>query len=180
MEAVIYGAGRLGRAVLMYLADQPSVEVLGFIDDDPAKKGTDLCGLKVIGCCEDLPRFRKFGVEGILVAVADGPARLRLICYARDLGFQVIGARSGGSSLSTDARLGEGCILSNGALIEDSASLGAGCFVGTGAVVKGSSDVPDGSNIPAGATITASSFSGRDARSTSGKNDMEDLQCKLI
>lgn len=50
-RALIWGAGDAGELCLRYLQKEnnPSIEVVGFIDDDPKKKGKRILGVKILG-----------------------------------------------------------------------------------------------------------------------------------
>jgi sugar O-acyltransferase (sialic acid O-acetyltransferase NeuD family) len=58
---IILGAGGTGRDLVDWLpelnaAGRP-LKVLGFLDDDPAKQGQDVAGMKVLGTLADLARY---------------------------------------------------------------------------------------------------------------------------
>ena len=47
MKSVIIGAGTYGEVYLAYL-QEAGVDVVGFLDDDPKYKGTDVRGVPVL------------------------------------------------------------------------------------------------------------------------------------
>jgi len=53
---VIYGAGNVGEQVLNRVLSHPQLglHVVGFMDDNPEKVGTEHCGVKVLGCIDNL------------------------------------------------------------------------------------------------------------------------------
>ena len=57
------------------------MDVRGFVDDDPLKRGAVISGLRVLGGTEDLPRLvREMGIEQVIITIAEAPAgRLRRI-----------------------------------------------------------------------------------------------------
>lgn len=71
-RVVIYGVGENGLAVLHDAqADRLGVQVIGFIDDDPAAHGRDLQGVLVLGGLDTLLELiRQRAVEGVLVSSA--------------------------------------------------------------------------------------------------------------
>jgi FlaA1/EpsC-like NDP-sugar epimerase len=76
--AFIYGAGSFGRSLLRELLANPQLgyEMAGFIDDDPAKVGTYVQGVKVLGGSADLKALAvKHYASHVLVAVASASAR---------------------------------------------------------------------------------------------------------
>jgi exopolysaccharide biosynthesis polyprenyl glycosylphosphotransferase len=55
---LIIGAGEVGRAVMRNIIAQPELgyQVVGFLDDDPAKSNTDIGPIKALGAVENLPQ----------------------------------------------------------------------------------------------------------------------------
>jgi exopolysaccharide biosynthesis polyprenyl glycosylphosphotransferase len=81
-RVLIYGAGELGRRLYREIYNSPRlhIQVCGFIDDDPSKKGLGIfpCGFqtnnhhcRVMGNREDLPRLvRTHRIDEVYVAVS--------------------------------------------------------------------------------------------------------------
>ena len=47
------------------------MEMRGFVDDDPGKRGAVICGIKVLGSTEELPRLvPALGIEQVIVTIA--------------------------------------------------------------------------------------------------------------
>lgn len=55
---LIIGAGEVGRAVMRNIIAQPELgyQVVGFLDDDPAKSSIDIGPIKALGAVENLPQ----------------------------------------------------------------------------------------------------------------------------
>lgn len=71
-NVLIIGAGNAGSAIAreLDLNEKLGYDLVGFIDDDPAKKGERIRGTKVLGKTEDLPRLvTEHDVSQILIAV---------------------------------------------------------------------------------------------------------------
>ncbi len=69
---LIVGAGNAGEALLRETLRMPIVQydVVGFIDDDPVKQGTQIHGIPVLGTVEQLPRIcEDRNVEEIAIAM---------------------------------------------------------------------------------------------------------------
>ncbi len=173
METIIYGAGLLGRTAKELLDGQASIEIIGFIDDDPWKEGTKVCGLSVIGRGRELPTFLRFGVEAILVAISDGETRLWLSKLAGQIGYRQISAISKTAHVSPDAIISDGCILSDRVRVEEGAVIGDSCFLGAGCTVERSARVPDGSNVAGGTTVNAESVPETMAREFMSRSETE-------
>ena len=72
--ALIYGAGRGGVLLIGELLQNRDLDIrpVGFIDDDPAKRGLRVEGIPVVGRREDLPGLvRQYGVTELLVSMRD-------------------------------------------------------------------------------------------------------------
>ena len=65
---LLVGAGIIGARVAKEMSSNPAVHVVGFLDDDPRKKGCIISGAKVLGATGTLADFvRKRAVDDILV-----------------------------------------------------------------------------------------------------------------
>ena len=71
-KALIVGAGRAGETLARALLHDPSSEFrpVGFIDDDPDKKGRDVHGIRVVGHCEQVPGVAaRVGADVVIIAI---------------------------------------------------------------------------------------------------------------
>jgi len=73
VPTIVYGAGEAGQAVVR-LADRDAdvnLEIVGFIDDDPLKAGSQVLNRPIYGDLSALPRaVREGGAEQLLIAIA--------------------------------------------------------------------------------------------------------------
>lgn len=68
---ILVGAGIMGANTARELATDPSVEIVGFLDDDPCKLGCIIAGAKVLGPITDLTEVvRRRKVDAVLVCIA--------------------------------------------------------------------------------------------------------------
>jgi FlaA1/EpsC-like NDP-sugar epimerase len=77
VRVLIFGAGSTGEMVLRDLqrSESHGYQVVGFIDDNPAKLGTIVGGRPILGSTDDLPSLaRKLNVAVLLIAVRQLPA----------------------------------------------------------------------------------------------------------
>lgn len=77
-NTLIVGAGRAGSAVVRELKQNEKLEYnpVGFVDDDPSKKGLRIQGIPVLGSTEELPRLiAKHDVSHILIAIPSATGR---------------------------------------------------------------------------------------------------------
>ncbi|WP_413526539.1 polysaccharide biosynthesis protein [Latilactobacillus curvatus] len=75
IPTLVVGAGDGASVLLSRLAyDQPNVNVIGLVDDDPNKQNTWLHGVKVLGGLKDLPSLiRKNEIEQVTVGIPTLP-----------------------------------------------------------------------------------------------------------
>jgi len=78
VNALIVGAGRAGSAIARELKNNEALgyNLVGFVDDDPAKRGERINGIKVLGKTDDLPRIiSEHDVSQILIAIPSASGR---------------------------------------------------------------------------------------------------------
>ena len=94
---LIIGAGNAGEALLREIHRMPveQYEVVGFVDDDPAKQGTFIHGLPVLGMVKQLPNIcQERNVEEVAIAMpgASHKQRRRVIevCEGTKVKFRTV------------------------------------------------------------------------------------------
>jgi FlaA1/EpsC-like NDP-sugar epimerase len=93
-EVLIVGAGNGGQQVAVELRRNPELSSapVGFVDDDPRKRGMRIAGLKVLGSTADLPRvLDEAKPDEVILAIPSAPGELRLkvVTACRDRGIPV-------------------------------------------------------------------------------------------
>ncbi len=93
-RVVVVGAGDGGRLVLREILRNPQLGLapVGFVDDDPAKRGTRIDGVKVLGSTDQLGRILdEVEPDEITIAIPSAPGvlRARVVRAARDRGIPV-------------------------------------------------------------------------------------------
>jgi FlaA1/EpsC-like NDP-sugar epimerase len=93
-EVLIVGAGNGGQQVAVELRRNPELSSapVGFVDDDPRKRGMRIAGLKVLGSTGDLPRvLDEAKPDEVILAIPSAPGELRLkvVTACRDRGIPV-------------------------------------------------------------------------------------------
>jgi len=93
VRTLIYGAGSAGLQLLCELRQNPTLmcDVVGLVDDDPAKVGLILDGKQVLGTGEALSSLaRKNAIKRVLIAIpsATGPQMVRILKLASDAGVE--------------------------------------------------------------------------------------------
>jgi FlaA1/EpsC-like NDP-sugar epimerase len=88
-DTLIIGAGMAGSAIMRELKQNPNsnYNAIGFVDDDPSKKGMKINGAKVLGSTDQLSELIvKHGVECVLIAIpsAQGPEIAQIVHKVRE------------------------------------------------------------------------------------------------
>jgi lipopolysaccharide/colanic/teichoic acid biosynthesis glycosyltransferase len=76
VNVLIWGAGDCGELCLRFLHNErcPSFKVMGFIDDDPAKRGKRLNGVKILGDRHHLKIITQlYKIQQVFIAIAEAP-----------------------------------------------------------------------------------------------------------
>ncbi|HVW12034.1 MAG TPA: nucleoside-diphosphate sugar epimerase/dehydratase, partial [Bryobacteraceae bacterium] len=96
-RTIIYGAGDAGAAILREIRQNASLpyHAVGFLDDDPAKLGSSIHGVKVLGTGNDLTAMaRKYMAHTVLVAMpnASGQKMTEILqaCHEAGVSFKTI------------------------------------------------------------------------------------------
>jgi UDP-GlcNAc:undecaprenyl-phosphate GlcNAc-1-phosphate transferase len=94
-KVIIFGAGDSGNAVVREILNNEglSLRPLGFIDDDPAKIGRLVNGLKVLGDRRDLERvIREKGADEVIVAVSElsNETRTYIERVCKEMGIAIV------------------------------------------------------------------------------------------
>jgi FlaA1/EpsC-like NDP-sugar epimerase len=91
-EVLIVGAGEAGQLVMREMLRSPELgqTPIGFVDDDPRKRGMRVDGLKVLGTTADLERvLEDTEPDEVIIAIPSAPGEVRghvaRVCRARDI-----------------------------------------------------------------------------------------------
>jgi UDP-GlcNAc:undecaprenyl-phosphate GlcNAc-1-phosphate transferase len=91
-NVLILGAGRGGELLLREILNNGSLKLkpVGFIDDDPLKKGKNLQGFPILGGMAELePLVGKYRVGGLLISFRNQDGRqledIKRLCHKRGI-----------------------------------------------------------------------------------------------
>jgi sugar O-acyltransferase (sialic acid O-acetyltransferase NeuD family) len=128
---VIVGAGEHAAVVLDALALAWPQRPVRLVDDDPARHGRSVLGVRV-----EAPGVLLRGPEAAFhAAIGDNAARLRVLDAAEARGARATTIVHPRSSVSPHAVLAAGCFVAAGAVVAPTAKLGRGSIVNHGATV---------------------------------------------
>lgn len=160
---VIVGAGGMAREAL-WLARE-TFDVVGFLDDAPARQGQVFDGVPVLGPVDDwarhdaalvvaigVPRSRKAVVERLggarFAALVHGSA---MIGHNVEIGEGAMVAA--GAILTCDIKVGRHALVNAGAILMHDCRLGDYATVAPGAVVPGAVELGAGAEVALGASL---------------------------
>lgn len=173
MKIVIVGARPDGHGkVCLHVCREAGIgEVIGFVDDDPSRRGEMISGVEVLGGSELLPKLRAQGVDAAFAAFGDNAARLAKFRQLAEMGFQLPNLVHPTAYIGSDVRLGQGIFIGvnvtliAGAVVEDFAlintaasvdhdtRIGKAAFLGPGVHLAGRVMVEEGAFIGTGAIV---------------------------
>jgi len=139
-RVVVVGAGPQAKVALDIFAAARDCEVIGLVDDDPAKEGTRLLAMEVLGTVswglETMPRDIRF-----FVAIGGNGPRQRIIAKLRDAGRHLANA------VHPSAVVGAGAMLQSNVMACANSVIGVEVLVGDGAVVNTSASIDHESEL---------------------------------
>lgn len=168
-QIAIVGTGGMGRETLAWLMDAPGrPEVLGFLDDEPARHGSSVAGQRVLG---DLSWLAEAPEAEVVIALGN-PARRehvhrQLRAGGIDLATVVHPTATIGPGvildsgvivcpqavLTCDVRVGAAAIVNYGAMIGHDGVVGAYAFVGPGCHIAGNVTIGEQASVGIGASV---------------------------
>lgn len=173
MQIVVLGASGHGQVVADILFQMwtkgREMEIVGFLDDDPALHGTRVMGLHVLG---PLSALAETPHDCVAIGVGDNAARARIfaeLCKARehfataihpaavlapDVVVGVGAVLAAGAVANPGAHIGENAILNTCASIDHHCVLSAHAHVAPGAHLAGNVHVGEGAFVGVGACAT--------------------------
>lgn len=144
---IIVGSGGQGAIVADILGD-----AIGFVDDSPSRAGLIVMGLPVLGT---LASLRDIEHDAIIVAIGDTRIRRTITERLIAAGERLATAIHPFSSIAPSATIGEGSMISAGAVVSPRAVIGRGALLNTKTSVDHDSVIGDYAHISAGATVGA-------------------------
>ena len=148
------GAGGYGRLALdVLLASGFGSLVMGFYDDAHAALPAQVRGFPILGDVGMLKSMLSVEEVHVIVAVTSNRARLGIANSVRTLGASFFTAVHPLAYVSSEAMLGDGSVITAGAVLHPDASVGSHCYVGPGSVVDRDAVVGAGAWLAAGAVV---------------------------
>lgn len=153
-KAVGVGAGGHARAVID-AARLRGVEVVALVDADPARLGTTLAGVPVVGDDGALSGLRSQATHAFIGVgtVGRSGTRERLFALVLASGLAPLDVVHPAAILAADAAWGPGVTVLARAVLNPNARLGANVVVNTGAIVEHDCEVGEHVHVATGAIL---------------------------
>lgn len=151
-KVVILGAGGIA-IVAAEIARALGLEIIGFLDDTPEKRGTSFCGAPVLGGFDMLPALRE-DVSQAVVAFSHAKLRLDMAQKALSYGFSLPNMVHPSAVISKHATLGHGAIIMPATVINAGARIGKNIILNTAASVDHDCSIGDGVHIGPGSRLS--------------------------
>jgi sugar O-acyltransferase (sialic acid O-acetyltransferase NeuD family) len=191
---VIVGSGGFGREVLQLVADinahQPTFDLLGFLDDNPADvRAIERLGARMLGSSSALADLQ----AAIVIAIAAPTPRRRIDEHARAIGLRAARLVHPWASVGTSVVIEEGVVIGAGSRLTTSVVVGrhahvnVNCTIGHDAVlesfvtvfpgvhVSGGCRVEEGAILGTGCVLLPGVCVGRDAEVGAGAVVVRDV-----
>jgi acetyltransferase EpsM len=170
---LVWGAGGHGKVIIDALLAAQSGEVVGIVDEDPAKAGKAVLDIPVLDFSGGLGGvLERVNCDGIAIGIGDNYTRARKFYEVREIGIDLINVIHPAAHISRFAELGQGvtilagAVVNPGTIIEDNAcvntsasidhdnQLGMSCHIFPNATLAGGVRVGQYAYIGAGAVVT--------------------------
>ncbi|MGE5552027.1 MAG: acetyltransferase [Bacteroidota bacterium] len=136
-KVLIYGAGGQGRVVLDILRSARTVDILGFVDSNPALVGRTVDGIKVLGTMADVTEIKaRYPEIAAVVAIGDNYDRAHIAEQLEQFGVAFVNAVHPHTSISATACIAGNVTIAAGAIVCAHARIGQNVIVNSGAIVE--------------------------------------------
>lgn len=154
---IIVGAGGHATVLADALLTAGAAQLLGFTDNDPARRDATLCGLPVLGSddvLQGVDRQMTWLVNGL--GSLDNRAPSARFCVQQALmkkGWRFASVIHPTACVSRFAQLGDGVQVMAGCVVHAGARIGDGVILNTRSIIEHDTEVGDWSHVAPGATI---------------------------
>lgn len=162
MKSIIIGAGKYGEVYLSYL-QEAGVNIIGFLDDNPATHNQKFGGVPVLGSTSMLESLKEsHGVEAVYCPLGNNRLRVKFLKQAKSLGYKIPNYVHASVNLSESLQIGEGVYILLGSnimpytRIEDYVMISMGVNVAHHSILSSGTFLSTGCNF--GASIVAEEY----------------------
>jgi sugar O-acyltransferase (sialic acid O-acetyltransferase NeuD family) len=154
-QVVVYGCGGHGKVVADLVQLNPTLNLLGFLDDG-VPVGPGPLGFKVLGGAGWLDTAAARGVE-VVFGIGHNPTRARICQQLADKGVRILSVVHPQAVVAGTAAIGAGTVVMANATINPDARIGKAAIINTGAVVEHDCEVGDFAHLSPNAAMGGAS-----------------------
>jgi sugar O-acyltransferase (sialic acid O-acetyltransferase NeuD family) len=151
MRVLILGAGGhaqvIADALLLRRVNGDTLELMGYLDDNPALWGQCLLGLPVLGSLAQLPSIPH---EAIIIGIGHNATRRDVFAILQTQGERFVTAIHPTATLSPFAAVGAGSVLCAGAIVNPGTVIGDNVILNTGCTIDHHSHIGAHSHVAPG------------------------------
>ncbi len=154
IDVIILGAAGTALDVLDCLEAEPAYRCLGFLDDDPAKQGTSVAGLPVLGTLADACRWPRARLADALGSPTSFRRRPDIVARTEVPPERFLTLIHPRAVVSSRAAIGPGSILHPNVVIGPNAQLGMHVTVLANSVVNHDASIGDWTILTSGVNVS--------------------------
>lgn len=176
-KIVLIGGGGHAKVVLDAISEQKTFRVHGIIDNK-LKKGSSLCGIRVIGGDEALPGVFKKGVRSAFIAVGsvgNCATRKRIYKNLKRIGFELPVIKHPKAVISKSASLGEGTFVAARVAINPDVKIGTNAIINTTSSIDHDCVIGDYVHVAPGAILSGGVTVGAETHIGSGASIIQSI-----
>ena len=150
---ILIGAGGHAKSCIDVIEQENKFIIAGIVDFNSSI--SDLLGYPLLGHDDDLAKLKlHYDYALITIGQIKTPAiRIRLLDYAKSLGFKLPTIISPRAYVSKHAKIGNGTIVMHDALINAGAIVGDNCIINTKSLIEHDAVIENNCHISTGAVI---------------------------
>ncbi|MCX2679178.1 acetyltransferase [Galbibacter sp. EGI 63066] len=154
-NAIIIGAGTQGQIYASYLKEA-GINIIGFMDDNPALKGTNVHGIPVLGCYQDLftEEFKK-KIQSVYCPIGDNDIRVQYLSTLKKEGYKIPSFIHKTVSIAPDVTLGEAVYMLVGNIVMPHTTIGNYIMVNMDSTIAHHVHMADGVFMSSGVNVGA-------------------------
>lgn len=150
------GAGGHAKVVIEILRLAGAYEIVGLLDTNSSRWGTEVLGVRVLGDDSRLSELYDQGIHTAFIGLGttkSSQQRTKLYGQVRNAGFEIAASIHPQALISSSAKIGHGPTIMAAAVINSSAVLGDNVIVNTGAIVEHDCVVANHVHVATGACL---------------------------
>lgn len=154
-QIIIIGAGAQGREVVWLIREinqvSPTFEIVGFVDDNPAVQGQEICGVKVLGTTDFLADWNG---KAAVLAIGVPAVKEKILTKLADFGLKWPALISPSARMSEFVEIGEGSIITAGSILTTQVVIGPHVLVNLSCTIAHDVTIGRGASLYLGVNVS--------------------------